>query len=173
MIYGRVQQKRAQLQQEVAAILRPAAEVNAAEERQYGAARRGDEWPAELAFREDRLRKIVETIAAEEKGISIGIENHASALNSSEDSILWLAEFSLSPALGPAIDHYHLPDDSELIALLIRGPDDKLAHFYAWQRGMGCMEKLPKEQDLLQLLGPGKMKFVPNLRSLMLALYFF
>ena len=60
-----MQQKRARLQQEVAAILWQAAEVDAAEDRQYGATQRGDEWPAELAFREDRLRKIEEAMAAE------------------------------------------------------------------------------------------------------------
>ena len=59
-----MQQKRARLQQEVAAILWQAAEVDAAEDRQYGATQRGDEWPAELAFREDRLRKIEEAMAA-------------------------------------------------------------------------------------------------------------
>ena len=64
MSFGRMQQKRARLQQEVAAILWQAAEVDAAEDRQYGATQRGDEWPAELAFREDRLRKIEEAMAA-------------------------------------------------------------------------------------------------------------
>lgn len=107
-----------------------------------------------------------EVAMAEEKGISIGIENHASALISSADSILWLAEFSPSPALGLALAPYHLPDDAELIARLIRGLDDRLVLFYAWQHGMGCMEKLPKEQELLQLPGRGNMDFSPILRAL-------
>ena len=64
MSYGRMRQTRAQLQREVAEILQQAAEVDAAEDRQYGATRRGDEWPEELAFREDRLQKIEEAMAA-------------------------------------------------------------------------------------------------------------
>ena len=64
MSYGRMRQTRARLQREVAEILRQAAEVDAAEDRQYGATRRGDEWPEELAFREDRLQRIEEAMAA-------------------------------------------------------------------------------------------------------------
>ncbi len=107
-----------------------------------------------------------EVAVAEQKGLTIGIENHSSALVHSVDSILWLAEFSPSPALGVALAPYHLPDDANLIAQLIRDLDDRLALFYAWQHGMGCMEKLPKEQELLQLPGRGNMDFSPILRAL-------
>ena len=64
MSYGRMRQTRARLQREVAEILQQAEEVDTAEDRQYGATRRGDEWPEELAFREDRLQKIEEAMAA-------------------------------------------------------------------------------------------------------------
>ena len=38
--------------------------------------------------------------------------------------------------------------------------------FYAWQHGMGCHKKLPKEQELLQLPGRGKLNFAPLLAAL-------
>ena len=38
--------------------------------------------------------------------------------------------------------------------------------FYAWQYGMGCMKKLPKEQELLQMPGRGELDFKPILQSL-------
>ncbi len=107
-----------------------------------------------------------EVAVAEAKGITIGIENHADALIHSVDSILWLAEFSPSPALGLALAPYHLPDDADLVARLIRELDDRLSLYYAWQHGMGCMEKLPKEQELMQLPGRGTMDFRPILQAL-------
>ena len=38
--------------------------------------------------------------------------------------------------------------------------------FYAWQHGMGCHQKLPKEQELLQLPGRGELNFGPLLSAL-------
>ena len=38
--------------------------------------------------------------------------------------------------------------------------------FYAWQHGMGCHKKLPKEQELLQMPGRGKLDFTPILSAL-------
>ena len=38
--------------------------------------------------------------------------------------------------------------------------------FYAWQHGMGCMKKLPKEQELLQMPGRGKLDFAPLMEAL-------
>ena len=62
MSYGRM--KEAQLQEEVAELLRRAQEVDEEEDRRYGRDKRGDELPEELAFREGRLRKIREAKAA-------------------------------------------------------------------------------------------------------------
>ena len=64
MSYGRMKEKEEQLAAEVADLLRQAAEVDDAEDRQYGRDRRGDELPEELSFREGRLRKIREAKAA-------------------------------------------------------------------------------------------------------------
>jgi sugar phosphate isomerase/epimerase len=103
---------------------------------------------------------------AEETGVTIGIENHAGSLIDSPDSIRWFAEFSASGRLGVALAPYHLPQDSGLVANLIGDLDERLVHFYAWQYGMGCQKKLPKEQELLQLPGRGSLDFVPIVASL-------
>jgi transposase len=58
MSYGRMGEAEQQLEAEVTALLAQAAQVDAAEDAQYGKGRRGDELPAELARRESRLGKI-------------------------------------------------------------------------------------------------------------------
>ncbi len=103
---------------------------------------------------------------AEKHGITISIENHSSALIESPDSMRWLIEFTDSPNLGIALAPYHLPDDAELVAQLIEDLGPGLALFYAWQHGMGCHEKLPKEQELMQLPGRGDLDFAPILSAL-------
>ena len=104
--------------------------------------------------------------AAEKHGITISIENHSSALIESPDSMRWLIEFTDSPYLGIALAPYHLPDDAELVAQLIADLGQGLALFYAWQHGMGCHEKLPKEQELMQMPGRGTLDFAPILAAL-------
>ena len=64
MSYGRMRERQAQLESEVAELLRRAQEVDEEEDRRYGRDKRGDELPEELAFRESRLRKIREAMAA-------------------------------------------------------------------------------------------------------------
>ena len=64
MSYGRMKEKEAQLAAEVAELLRRAQEVDDDEDRRYGQGKRGDELPQELAFREGRLEKIREAMAA-------------------------------------------------------------------------------------------------------------
>ena len=64
MSYQRMKEKEAQLQGEVDELLRRAQEVDEEEDRRYGEDRRGDELPEELAFREGRLEKIREALAA-------------------------------------------------------------------------------------------------------------
>lgn len=103
---------------------------------------------------------------AEETGVTIAIENHGHNLIDSPDAIRWLLELAPSPRLGLALAPYHLPQDGPLLAGLIRDAGDRLQMFYAWQHGMGCMEKLPKEQELLQLPGRGELDFRPLLAAL-------
>ena len=64
MSYKRMKEQAAQLAAEVAELLRRAQEVDEEEDRRYGQDRRGDELPEELAFREGRLQKIREAMAA-------------------------------------------------------------------------------------------------------------
>ncbi len=104
--------------------------------------------------------------AAEEAGVVIAIENHGDNLIDSLDSLKWLAEFAPSKHIGIALAPYHLPDDSETVAGIVRALGEKIVHFYAWQHGMGCTVKLPKEQELLQMPGRGKLDFIPVLKAL-------
>ena len=64
MSYGRLVTRIPQLEAEVAKILAEAEAVDAAEDAEFGADRRGDELPAELATREGRLAKMREAKAA-------------------------------------------------------------------------------------------------------------
>ena len=104
--------------------------------------------------------------AAEAHGVVIGIENHANSLIQSPDSMKWLAELSASRAIGVALAPYHLPQDAGALARLIAALGPKLVHFYAWQHGKGCMKKLPKDQELLQMPGRGPLDFAPIVAAL-------
>jgi transposase len=64
MSYGRMGEKEAALHAEIVELLRRAAQADRDEDARYGADRRGDELPAELARRESRLKKIREAKAA-------------------------------------------------------------------------------------------------------------
>lgn len=103
---------------------------------------------------------------AEETGVTIAIENHANNLIDSPDSLKWLVELRSSNHLAVALAPYHLPQDEQLISDLIRSLDEGIAMFYAWQHGMGCHQKLPKEQELLQMPGRGNLDFVPLVAAL-------
>ncbi len=67
MSYGRMQQDEARLQAEVTALLQQAEATDAREDAEHGPTQRGDELPAELARREQRLAKIREAKAALEQ----------------------------------------------------------------------------------------------------------
>jgi transposase len=58
MSYGRLKQEEQRLKQEIHQLLTKAEAVDQEEDKQYGADRRGDELPAELARREGRLKRI-------------------------------------------------------------------------------------------------------------------
>ena len=71
--------KEAQLAAEVAELLRRAQQVDEEEDRRYGKDKRGDELPEELAFREGRLEKIREAMAALEAEAQAAAEQAAEA----------------------------------------------------------------------------------------------
>src|SRR5947207_3736666 len=64
MSYDRMRDKQQQLRDEVTQLLAQAEAVDAAEDAEYGADRRGDELPAELQRRESRLKRIREATRA-------------------------------------------------------------------------------------------------------------
>lgn len=103
---------------------------------------------------------------AEETGVTIAIENHANDLFEAADALRYLNDLSPSTHLAVALAPYHLPQDAEQLAALIRELGDRIAMFYAWQHGDGCMTKLPKELELLQLPGRGPLNFAPLLKAL-------
>ena len=100
--------------------------------------------------------------AAAERGVTIGIENHGET----PDAIRRFADAARSRHLGVALAPYHLPQDPAALARLIRDLGPKLVHFYAWQHGKGCMKKLPKDQELLQMPGRGPLDFAPLLAAI-------
>ena len=104
--------------------------------------------------------------AAADAGVTIGIENHANALIESPDSIRHLTDFAPSKHIGVALAPYHLPQDPQLLAKLIEDIGHGLVHFYAWQHGHGCVEKLPKDEEMLQMPGLGPLDFTPIVAAL-------
>ena len=103
---------------------------------------------------------------AEETGVTVAIENHTNSQIESPDSLKWLAELRPSNHLAVAFAPYHLPQDEKLLSDLIRALGNSIVLFYAWQHGMGCHQKLPKEQELLQMPGRGELDFAPLLAAL-------
>ena len=103
---------------------------------------------------------------ASQTGVVVAVENHGNNLIESPDSLKWLAEFSVDLPIGIALAPYHLPQDPLLLAKLIKSLGDKIHVFYAWQHGMGCMQRLPKEQELLQMPGRGTLDFQPIVSAL-------
>lgn len=67
MSYDRMTKEEARLKEEVDALLKQADEIDEQEDAEYGKDKRGDELPAELAFREGRLKKIQEAMDALER----------------------------------------------------------------------------------------------------------
>ncbi|MCH2203511.1 MAG: sugar phosphate isomerase/epimerase [Fuerstiella sp.] len=98
---------------------------------------------------------------AQAHDVTIAIENHGSNLFESADALKWMVELCPDPHLGVALAPYHLPQDEKHIANLIRSLGSRIEMFYAWQHGMGCRIKRPKEQELLQLPGRGSLDFRP------------
>ena len=124
----------------------------------------GEQLDGAVAEFAEKLKPHVEF--AESLGITIGLENHSGGLISSRESILRLLDLIPSPRLGLAMAPYHLPQQEAHIGGLIRDLGSRLVHFQAWEHGMGCMTKLPKEQELLQLPHRGPLDWRPILAAL-------
>lgn len=124
----------------------------------------GSELKAAVASFVEKMRPHCEVAA--ETGTTIAIENHANNLIESPDSMKWLAEFAPPGQLALAFAPYHLQQDAEKLAALVRQLGERISVFYAWQHGMGCMERLPKHQELLQMPGRGSLDFEPIVSAL-------
>jgi len=113
------------------------------------------------------LDKLAPSIAAAEAiGGTIAIENHSSSLLQTPEAIRRFAELATPDCDGVALAPHHLPQDPELIAALARDLGPKLKFVYAQQHGKGSKEKLPKEDELLQMPGRGPLDFGPLMREL-------
>jgi sugar phosphate isomerase/epimerase len=113
------------------------------------------------------LDKLAPSIAAAEAtGGTIAIENHSSSLLQTPEGIRRFAELATPDCVGVALAPHHLPQDPELIAALARDLGTKLKFVYAQQHGKGSKEKLPKEDELLQMPGRGPLDFGPLMREL-------
>ena len=124
----------------------------------------GKKLRSEVKSLAEKLKPVI--ASAEENGITLGIENHGGSLIQSPDSQRWFVDEVASKHVGIALAPYHLPQRPEMLAKLIEDLGPRLAHFYAWQHGMGCHKKLPKEQELLQMPGRGSLNFTPIVAAL-------
>lgn len=103
---------------------------------------------------------------AEECSVTIAIENHQNSLLQSPDSMRWLIELCSNKHLAIAFAPYHLPQNPQVLADLIRAVGRRIAVFYAWQHGKGSTKRMPLEDELLQLPGRGPLDFRPLLAAL-------
>ena len=126
--------------------------------------RKGSELKKAVAAFVEQMKPHV--AVAEETGVTIAIENHANNLIDSPDSLRYLSELRPSKHLAIALAPYHLPQDEKVLASLMQDVLPAMEVFYAWQHGDGCMTKLPKEQELLQMPGRGTLDFGPLLSVL-------
>lgn len=100
-------------------------------------------------------------------GVSIGIENHINNLIDTPDSLRWLADGIRDMAgIGIAFAPYHLPQNAEMMAGLIRHIDQNMTLFYAWEHGLGCSKPMPKAEELQQMPGRGPLDWKPLLQAL-------
>jgi sugar phosphate isomerase/epimerase len=124
----------------------------------------GDNLAAAIKTFLDKLRPSI--AAAEAAGGVIAIENDSHSLLQTPNGIRRFAEAVTSDRVGVALAPHHLPQDAELIAGIARDLGPRLKFVYAQQFGKGSKEKLPKEDELLQLPGRGPLDFGPLMRSL-------
>lgn len=124
----------------------------------------GDELAAAIEGFLEKLRPSV--AAADETGGVIAIENHSNSLLQTPDGIRRFADAVTSERVGIAFAPHHLPQDANLIATLARDLGPRMKFVYAQQHGKGSKEKLPKEDELLQMPGRGPLDFGPLMREL-------
>ena len=125
---------------------------------------KGKELKKEIASFLEKLKPHLEH--AEKNGVTIAIENHSKSLIESSESMKRFAEMNASKHLALAFAPYHLPQKTKQLVELIHACCDSIAVFYAWQHGKGCMKKMAKEDELLQMPGRGELDFKPIFEAL-------
>jgi sugar phosphate isomerase/epimerase len=125
---------------------------------------RGDELRAAVRAFAQQLKP--HATAAAEHHVTLAIENHSNTLLDTADGVRWFLEACPDPAVGIALAPYHLPQEPEPLAALVRELGPRLAHFYAWQHGKGSTGQLTPDEQLLQLPGRGPLDFKPILAAL-------
>ena len=89
MSYGRMKEEEQRLAKEIEALMRRAEDVDAREDKEFGADKRGDELPEELQRRESRLQRIRQAKAELEKeakeGRAADLRDNAAALREKVD----------------------------------------------------------------------------------------
>lgn len=128
---------------------------------------KGNELKAAVKAFAEKMKPHLEV--AKKHGVTIAIENHSSNLINTPDSLKWLMEFRSSDNMKIAFAPYHLETlgvDAKGFGKLIEELGNNIAIYYAWQHGMGCSKKLPKEQELLQMPGRGGLDFTPSVMAL-------
>jgi sugar phosphate isomerase/epimerase len=122
--------------------------------------------PLDRAIR-DFLAKLSPAVQQAEAGAGvIAIENHSNSLLKSPESIRRFATLVESDRVGIALAPHHLPQDGTLLADLAGDAGSAVKFVYAQQYGHGSSQKLPKEEELLQLPGRGSLDFGPLMRQL-------
>ena len=92
---------------------------------------------------------------------------HAALAAENGVTLGWLADGIRDiPGIGIALAPYHLPQDAALQAGLIKHIDQKMTLFYAWEYGMSCAKAMPKDEELQQMPGRGKLDWKPLLQAL-------
>jgi sugar phosphate isomerase/epimerase len=105
--------------------------------------------------------------AAAAHGITLAIENHASSLLSTPDSIRAWAELNTHPALGVAFAPHHLHEHvADMPALLRDLGAANLPFVYFQEYGIGSKQTVAKEIELQQLPGYGTLDYRPILTAL-------
>jgi len=87
MSYGRMEKTAQELEQEVQQLLQQAEQVDADEEALYGQDKRGDELPQELRFKQSRLKKIQEAMAALEAEAQAKAEERREEIRYQEEAV--------------------------------------------------------------------------------------
>jgi sugar phosphate isomerase/epimerase len=118
----------------------------------------------------DELKRAIQKFAeaakpaihrAGELGVQVALENHAGGLLSEMDALPWMMEAIPDQHVGIALAPYHLPQDAQALARLIKTLGQRILHFYAWQHGEGSSKRMPKVLEMKQMAGYGPLDFRP------------